>query len=51
MATTKRYKFSIWTKDGHHISPIIEAANMSEAIRIAKAQYSDAKQVSCMGEV
>ena len=51
MATMKKYKFSIWLQNGHHISPIIEAANMSEAIRMAEAQYAGAKHIACMGEV
>ena len=51
MATMKKYKFSIYLQNGQHISPIIEAVNMSEAIRMAEAQYAGAKHIACMGEV
>jgi len=51
MATTKKYKFSVWTKDGRHANAIIEATSMSEATRLAKLQFAAAKSVSCMGEV
>ncbi len=51
MPEYKKYKFTVWTKDGHCIHPVIEAANMGEATRIAKAQYSDAKTVAFAGEV
>ena len=49
--TTKKYKFSVWLKNGRHVNAIIEARNMSEAIHMAEAQYSDAKHVACMGEM
>ena len=44
-ASTNRFKVTVWLRKGGAIHPIIEAANSSDALRLAKAQYPDAKNV------
>lgn len=51
MSTTKKYKVTVWMPKGGPVHPIIEARSASEAIRIAKAQYSDAKSIGAAVEV
>lgn len=45
MATTYKFKVTVSIKDNHGISktiyPIIEATTTTEAMQIAKAQYSN----------
>ena len=47
----KKYEFIVWPKQGAPARPIIEATNMGEAIRIAKAQFPNAQSVNFVREV
>ena len=47
----KKFEFIVWPKQGAPARPIIEASSFGEAIRIAKAQFPDAKSVSFVREL
>ena len=47
----KKFEFIVWPKQGAPARPIIEATSFGEAIRIAKAQFSDARSVNFVREV